>query len=167
MTNVEALKYLYGELGGDSANVANCGTIVEVLNAISAYMDGEADAELNADAIVNIADVASGGGGVNIDHVTFSCPNTSSKQCRVQSYAYSPEQGLYFENKTVPVGGSVEIGIPTAIGTWISVELANAGSETITVTQSGSAMAWRIVQASASRVLVYADYQRSYTVNAE
>ena len=54
MTNVEALKFLYGELGGDPENVENCGTIVEVLNAISAYMDGETGATLNADAILNI-----------------------------------------------------------------------------------------------------------------
>lgn len=58
MTNVEALKALYTALGGSAADVANANTIVEVLNAISAKYDGDADATLNADAIANIAEVA-------------------------------------------------------------------------------------------------------------
>lgn len=58
MTNVEALKALYTALGGSAADVANANTIVEVLNAISAKYDGDADTTLNADAIANIAEVA-------------------------------------------------------------------------------------------------------------
>lgn len=58
MTNVDALKALYAALGGSAADVANANTIVEVLNAISAKFDGDADATLNADAIANIAAVA-------------------------------------------------------------------------------------------------------------
>jgi hypothetical protein len=58
MTNVEALQALYIALGGDAADVANCTTIVEVLNAISAKYEGADDATLNPDAIANIAAVA-------------------------------------------------------------------------------------------------------------
>lgn len=58
MTNVEALKALYQGLGGDSADVANAVTIVEVLNAIAALYSGTATATTNAEAIANIAAVA-------------------------------------------------------------------------------------------------------------
>lgn len=58
MTNVEALKALYAALGGTASDVANCTTIVEVLNAIAAKYDGESDATINPDAIANIAAVA-------------------------------------------------------------------------------------------------------------
>lgn len=58
MTNVEALKALYQGLGGDSADVANAVTIVEVLNAIAALFSGTATATTNAEAIANIAAVA-------------------------------------------------------------------------------------------------------------
>jgi hypothetical protein len=57
MTNVEALKALYAALGGTASDVANCTTIVEVLNAISAKYEGADDATLNPDAIANITAV--------------------------------------------------------------------------------------------------------------
>lgn len=65
MTNVEALKSLYTQLGGSAADVANASTSVEVLNAIAAKYEGDDDAILNPDAIANIAAVADsiGGGG--------------------------------------------------------------------------------------------------------
>lgn len=59
MTNVEALKALYTALGGSAADVAGASTIVQVLNAIAAKYEGEDDATLNAEAIANIAAVAS------------------------------------------------------------------------------------------------------------
>ena len=59
MTNVEALKALYTALGGSAADVADASTIVQVLNAIAARYEGEDDATLNAEAIANIAAVAS------------------------------------------------------------------------------------------------------------
>lgn len=59
MTNVEALKSLYTALGGSSDNVANASTIVEVLNEISKLFSGDYDATQNAEAIANIAAVAS------------------------------------------------------------------------------------------------------------
>lgn len=67
MTNVEALQALYAALGGDPADVADCVTIVEVLNAIAAKYEGEDDATINPEAIANIAAVAEniGGGGDN------------------------------------------------------------------------------------------------------
>lgn len=59
MTNVEALKALYAALGGSAADVADASTTVQVLNAIAAKYEGEDDATLNAEAIANIAAVAS------------------------------------------------------------------------------------------------------------
>lgn len=58
MKNVEALQALYAALGGESADVANATTSVEVLNAIAAKYEGESDAVLNPEAIENIAAVA-------------------------------------------------------------------------------------------------------------
>ena len=59
MTNVEALKALYVAFGGQTADVANAVTIVEVLNAIANLFDGDNDAITNAEAIENITAVAS------------------------------------------------------------------------------------------------------------
>lgn len=59
MTNVEALQELYKNLGGDASDVANAVTMVDVLNAIAALYDGDDDATTNAEAIANIAAVAS------------------------------------------------------------------------------------------------------------
>ncbi|MBO5921718.1 MAG: hypothetical protein J6S92_11085 [Oscillospiraceae bacterium] len=59
MTNVEALKALYTAMGGSASDVSGCTTIVDVLNKFAAKYDGEDDAVLNADAITNIAAVAS------------------------------------------------------------------------------------------------------------
>lgn len=59
MTNVEALKALYVALGNEAADVENANTIVDVLNAIAAKYEGKDDAMTNAEAIANIAAVAS------------------------------------------------------------------------------------------------------------
>lgn len=59
MNNVEALKALYVALGGNTADVANASTIVEVLNAIAAKFDGQDDATVNPEAIANITSIAS------------------------------------------------------------------------------------------------------------
>lgn len=59
MTNVEALKALYVALGGTAADVADATTITAVLNIIAAKYEGADDATTNAEAIANIAAVAS------------------------------------------------------------------------------------------------------------
>lgn len=59
MNNVEALKALYTGLGGSADNVANAVTIVDVLNEIAKQFSGDYDATQNAEAIANIAAVAS------------------------------------------------------------------------------------------------------------
>lgn len=59
MKNVEALKTFYAAIGGTPADVAGAATIVEVLNAIAKKLEGDDDATLNAEAIENIAAVAS------------------------------------------------------------------------------------------------------------
>ena len=60
MSNVGALKTLYVALGGNTADVANAVTSVDVLNKIAELLEGDDDAILNAEAIANIAAVASG-----------------------------------------------------------------------------------------------------------
>ena len=59
MNNVTSLKALYIALGGDSADVAEASTIVDVLNAIAVLLGGDGDAVTNAEAIDNITAVAS------------------------------------------------------------------------------------------------------------
>ncbi len=59
MSNVEALKALYAALGGETSTVAGASTVVDVLNEISKLFSGDDDAILNAEAINNIAAVAS------------------------------------------------------------------------------------------------------------
>lgn len=59
MNNVASLKALYLALGGDSADVAEASTIVDVLNAIAVLLGGTGGAVTNAEAIDNIAAVAS------------------------------------------------------------------------------------------------------------
>lgn len=61
MTNSEALKELLVAVGGAEPEGAQ--TNLELLNAISEQLGGDADAESNAAAIHNIAQNASGGGG--------------------------------------------------------------------------------------------------------
>lgn len=65
--NVTALKALYVALGGKAADVAEAVTITDVLNIISAHYEGESDANVNADAIANIAAVADNIGGGSDD----------------------------------------------------------------------------------------------------
>lgn len=58
MNNVEALKALFAALGGTPSDVAGASTIVEVLNAIAGLYKGATNATQNAEAIMNIANVA-------------------------------------------------------------------------------------------------------------
>lgn len=82
MTTVEALKSLYAALGGSGADVADCQTNVDVLNAIAAKYEGDADALQNAIAVANIAAVADniggGGGGGDLSTAQVTVNNTSS-----------------------------------------------------------------------------------------
>ena len=80
MTNVEALKKLYQQVGGDPSTLDG-NTNLELLNAITEALGGEPDATENAKGIDNVAAVASGGGGVawKTVPVTFRIQNNSSK----------------------------------------------------------------------------------------
>ena len=61
MTNVDALQELLIAVGGAETNAE---TNLKLLNAISGQLGGETTAESNAEAIRNIAQVASGGDGI-------------------------------------------------------------------------------------------------------
>lgn len=78
MTNVEGLKLLYIGLGGESETVADASTIVEVLNAIADLFGGEDTAQLNAEAIANIASVAESIVTPTLEDKTVT-PSTSSQ----------------------------------------------------------------------------------------
>lgn len=54
MTNLEALKELYVNMGGGE-DLTGATTLVEVLNAIAVLVGGEGASTLNADAIAEIA----------------------------------------------------------------------------------------------------------------
>ena len=71
-TNPEALKDLYKALGGSESDVEECVTSVEVMNKISALLEGETGAVLNPNAIENITAVAPTGGGGSSDLFTLS-----------------------------------------------------------------------------------------------
>lgn len=92
MTNVEALKSLYTGLGGSSDNVANASTIVEVLNEISKLFSGDYDATQNAEAIANIAAVAS---SINKPTQEKTVTPTTSKQ------NVTPDSGKVLSKVTV------------------------------------------------------------------
>lgn len=77
MNNVDALKALYTALGGSSDNVTNAVTMVDVLNEISKLLGGDYDATQNAEAIANIAAVAS---GINKPSQDKTVTPTTSKQ---------------------------------------------------------------------------------------
>lgn len=77
MNNVDALKALYTALGGSSDNVANAVTMVDVLNEISKLFSGDYDATQNAEAIANIAAVAS---SINKPSQDKTVTPTTSKQ---------------------------------------------------------------------------------------
>ena len=77
MNNVDALKALYAALGGNSADVANAVTIVDVLNAIAELLNGTHNAITNPEAINNIAAVA--GSLVPATQNVTVTPTTSSQ----------------------------------------------------------------------------------------
>ena len=87
MTNVDALKTLYTALGGDASNVANAVTIVDVLNAIATLLGSESVATTNADAIANIAAVASGAVAPALQDRTIT-PSTSKQTVKKTSDSY-------------------------------------------------------------------------------
>ena len=64
--NVEALRRLFVEIGGDPSEANDCLTTVAVLNAIARQLGGEGGAIINPAAIDNIADVA----GSIVGHTT-------------------------------------------------------------------------------------------------
>lgn len=88
MTNVEALKTLFAALGGSSSTVAGETTIVGVLNAIATQLGSDAAAaSTNADAIANIAAVASGAVAPSLQDRTIT-PSTSKQTVQKTSDSY-------------------------------------------------------------------------------
>ncbi len=87
MTNVEALKALYAALGGDPSEVANAATVVDVLNAIAAQLGSESVAATNADAIANIAAVASSAAAPPLQDRTIT-PTTSKQTVKKTGDSY-------------------------------------------------------------------------------
>lgn len=75
--NVDSLKTLFEAIGGDPADVAETSTIVGVLNAISGVLGGATNAATNAEAIANIAAVAS---ALVPDYEDISVTPTTSEQ---------------------------------------------------------------------------------------
>lgn len=98
-TNVQALKNLYEQLGGDSADVANVSTIVEMLNAISAMYKGASDAVLNPAAINNIAAVIGNQGGEILSPtITFAPTIDTSSWGNVIDFSFviKKDNRIYF-----------------------------------------------------------------------
>lgn len=93
MTNSEALKELLVAVGGTEPEEAK--TNLELLNAISEQLGGDADAENNAVAIHNIAQNASGGGG--------------GKMREIEIANSSASVGPFFVGSLESVGGRTEM----------------------------------------------------------
>ena len=74
--NVESLKTLFEAIGGDPSDVAETSTLVGVLNAISGVLGGATNATTNAEAIANIAAVAS----ALVDYEDIDVTPTTSEQ---------------------------------------------------------------------------------------
>lgn len=87
MTNVEALKALYVALGGETSGVADAVTIVDCLNAIATLLGSAAVAVTNADAIANIAAVASGAVAPALQDRTIN-PSISNQTVKKTSNSY-------------------------------------------------------------------------------
>lgn len=85
----EALRGLYAALGGEAADVQDCTTSVEVLNAIAAKFNGASDAVLNPDAIENITAIAGdiAGGDLSTAKVTISLQNMQSNPGGYMTFA--------------------------------------------------------------------------------
>lgn len=88
MTNVDALKALYTALGGEASGVAGAVTILDVLNAIATLLgSAAAAATTNADAIANIAAVASSAVAPALQDRTVT-PSTSKQTIKKTSSSY-------------------------------------------------------------------------------
>ena len=87
MTNVEALRTLYVALGGQSADAAACGTVLEILNATATLLGSSATAADNAGAIANIAAVASSAVAPSLQDRTIT-PSTSKQTVKKTSDSY-------------------------------------------------------------------------------
>lgn len=85
MNNVEALKALYVEFGGSADTVANCITIVDVLNELSKLFSGDYDATENAEAIANITAVASAIHPTVVTQNKTVTPTTSEQTIKADS----------------------------------------------------------------------------------
>ena len=103
MTNVEALKTLYTAFGGEDASIASAQTAVEVLNGIAALFDGTVTAFTNAEAIANIAAVAS----------TINKPTqTKTVSAKTTDVEVTPDTGKVLSKVTVSaVTASIDANI--------------------------------------------------------
>ena len=103
--NVEALKALYVALGGAAQDVANMTQNVEVLNAISAKYGGE-ESQLNAAAILDIADVADniggGGGDFSACNVTIATPGPRPEIAMAIAYESAPGEQAPIDKAIMP-----------------------------------------------------------------
>lgn len=103
-------------------------------------------------------------GEVHFPTITVTASPTS-KNCRIQN-CNAVDGWVAMNEIDVSAGQTVEVNVPESIGAWIVIKAGNSNWN-LTVTQSGSAADWRIIQRTAYEVLLYVDYQRTYTVHAE
>ena len=127
---IKALKALYVALGGSESTVANMTLSVDILNAISALLDGATDATLIADAISNIAEVAnnidSGGSAEESDYsianVTITMPG-DKPNCRL----YAPVLDRYTftdgNEQTVEIDLASPFADETVVGTDNTIQV--------------------------------------------
>lgn len=140
MTNSEALKELLVAVGGTEPEETK--TNLELLNAISEQLGGDADAESNAEAIHNIAQNASGG-GVQFSEITvhlasnFPMPYIEVPAVVDGKYTYTKIEKGSSGKAVVPIVEDEEIG--DFIAGAVSLQTAYRTNYTATADNGGSA----------------------------
>lgn len=127
MTNVDALKTLYTALGGESSGVANAVTVVDALNAIATLLGSDPVAATNADAIANIAAVASGAVAPALQDRTIT-PTTSKQTVKKTSDSYYGLGTVTVNAVTAAIDANIVAGNIKSGVTILGVEGTYSGS---------------------------------------
>jgi hypothetical protein len=166
MTNPEALKALYVALGGDASAVADDNLTVEVLNALAAKFEGEADADTIPEAIENITAVAENIGGGNPNE-TGTIEGTAAAPFGTLGFQYVIEQmelgnlsGTLKLDASALGAGVVTLPMITD-GTYLNVVGAQINGDGtsashIVYTINGLAQAWMEDNGEATDISAYA-----------
>lgn len=122
MLTLDALKDLYVAAGGSASAVANASTNVEVLNAIAVLNGGDGGSVLIPDAVEDIADHYSGGGGGDITTVKISVRNAASTSAALSIPTFDDDLGsATFVTPVINPGPAKDIDVILYNGSAVGV----------------------------------------------